>query len=322
MDMKEVFMRKSTKCFLFLTAAATAGMYTYNKFVAYSATKNNHLSVKGGYFYDWKQGKIFYTKQGEGSPVLLIHDVHPSGSGYEWNKIVKRLEKKHTVYTLDLIGCGRSDKPPITYTNYLYVQLISSFIKEIIQEPTDIVASNLSASFIIMANNLDRDLFHKIILINPVSVRKLKVVPDNVSRFKQILMNLPILGTFLYNITMNPIHIDREFRNRYYAKSKSINTNIEETYYESAHLKDNKGKYLYSSLLANYLNINIANALKKIDKPIYLIGSRGVKNNIYILEEYRRLNSNFEIYMTSNSNLYPQLEAPENVATLIKLILK
>jgi hypothetical protein len=70
------------------------------------------------------------------------------------------------------------------------------------------------------------------------------------------------------------------------------------------------------------LNINIANALKKIDKPIYLIGSRGVKNNIYILEEYRRLNSNFEIYMTSNSNLYPQLEAPENVATLIKLILK
>jgi pimeloyl-ACP methyl ester carboxylesterase len=322
MDVKEVFMKKSTKCFLFLTAAATTGIYAYNKFVAYSATKNNHLSVKGGYFYNWKQGKVFYSKQGEGSPVLLIHDVHPSSSGYEWNRIVKRLEKKHTVYTLDLIGCGRSDKPPITYTNYLYVQLITAFIKDVIQETPDVIASNLSASFIIMANNLDKTLFNKIILINPISVRKLKVVPDDVSRFKQLLMNLPILGTFLYNVTMNPIHIDREFRNRYYAKSKSITSQTEDVYYESAHLKNNRGKYLYSSLLGNFVNINISNALKKIDKPVYLIGSRGIKNNIYILEEYRRLNSQFEIYMTSNSNLYPQLESPENIATLIKLILK
>jgi pimeloyl-ACP methyl ester carboxylesterase len=322
MEIKEVFMNKSKKCFLFLTAATAAGMYTYNKFVAYSATKNNHLSVKGGYFYNWKQGKVFYTKQGEGSPVLLIHDVHPSSSGYEWNRIVKRLEKKHTVYTIDLIGCGRSDKPPVTYTNYLYVQLITSFVQDVIQGTPDVVASNLSASFVIMANNIDKNLFNKIILINPISVRKLKVVPDDVSKVKQVLLNLPILGTFLYNVTMRSIRIDNEFRSRYYAKSKTVTSKTEDVYYESAHLKDNKGKYLYSSLLGNYININISNALKKIDKPVYLIGSRGVKNNICILEEYRRLNSNFEIYMTSNSNLYPQLEAPENVATLIKLILK
>jgi pimeloyl-ACP methyl ester carboxylesterase len=315
-------MKKSTKCFLFITTAAAAGMYTYNKFVAYSATKNNHLSTKGGYYYDWKQGKIFYTKQGEGSPVLLIHDVHPSSSAYEWNRIIKRLEKKHTVYTIDLIGCGRSDKPQMTYTNYLYVQLITSFVKDVIQEKADVVGSNLSASFIIMANNMDKEIFNKIILINPVSVRKLKVVPDNMSKFKQILLNLPIVGTFLYNITLNPVHIDREFRNRYYAKSKLVSAKTEEAYYESAHLKESKGKYLYASLLGNYVNINISNALKQIDKPVYLIGSRGIKNNIYILEEYRRLNSKFEIYMTSNSNLYPQLEAPENIATLIKLILK
>jgi pimeloyl-ACP methyl ester carboxylesterase len=315
-------MKKNTKCFLFLTAAAATGMYAYNKFVAYSATKNKHLSTKDGDFYQWKQGNIFYTKQGEGSPVLLIHDIHPSSSSYEWNRIIKRLEKFHTVYTLDLIGCGRSDKPQITYTNYLYVQMVSAFVRDVIQEKTDVVASNLSASFIIMANNMDKELFDKIILINPVSVRKLKIVPDDISRGKQILMNLPIIGTFLYNITLNPVHIDREFRNRYYAKSQLVSSSIEEIYYESAHLKDSKGKFLYSSLLGNYVNINISNAIRNIDKPVYLIGSRGIKNNINILEEYRKLNAQFEIYMTTNSNLYPQLEAPENIATLIKLILK
>lgn len=315
-------MKKSTKCFLFLTTATVAGMYAYNKFVASSATRKNLLTTKGGDFYEWKQGKIFYTKQGEGSPILLIHDIHPSSSSYEWNRIVKRLEKDHTVYTVDLLGCGRSDKPQITYTNYLYVQMISAFIKDVIQDKPDVVASNLSASFVIMANNIDNELFRKIIFINPVSVKKLEIVPDDISKLKQNLLNLPLIGTFIYNIVLNPIHIDQNFRNKYYTKSQLVTAKMEDAYYESAHLDENKGKYLYSSLLGNYVNINIAHALKKIDKPVYLIGSRGIKNNIHILEEYRKLNSKFEIYMTSNSNLYPQLEAPENIATLIKLITK
>lgn len=315
-------MKKSTKCFLFLTTATVAGMYVYNKFVASSATRKNLLTTKGGDFYEWKQGKIFYTKQGEGSPILLIHDIHPSSSSYEWNRIVKRLEKDHTVYTVDLLGCGRSDKPQITYTNYLYVQMISAFIKDVIQDKPDVVASNLSASFVIMANNIDHELFRKIIFINPVSVKKLEIVPDDISKLKQKLLNLPLIGTFIYNIVLNPIHIDQNFRNKYYTKSQLVTAKMEDAYYESAHLGENKGKYLYSSLLGNYVNINIAHALKKIDKPVYLIGSRGIKNNIHILEEYRKLNSKFEIYMTSNSNLYPQLEAPENIATLIKLITK
>ena len=92
-------MKKSTKCFLFLTTATVAGMYAYNKFVASSATRKNLLTTKDGDFYDWKQGKVFYTKQGSGSPILLIHDINPASSSYEWNRVIKRLEKNHTVYT-------------------------------------------------------------------------------------------------------------------------------------------------------------------------------------------------------------------------------
>lgn len=315
-------MKKNTKCFLFLTTATVAGMYAYNKFVASSATRKNLLTTKDGDFYDWKQGKVFYTKQGNGSPILLIHDITPAGSSYEWNRVIKRLEKNHTVYTIDLLGCGRSEKPQITYTNYLYVQLITAFIKDVIKDKPDIVASNLSASFVIMANNIDKDLFHKIIFINPVSVKKLEIVPDDISKCRQRIFGLPLIGTFIYNILFNPVHIDHTFRNKYFAKTNLISSKMEDVYYESAHLDDSKGKYLYSSLLGNYVNINIAHALKKIDHPVYLIGSRGIKNNIHTLEEYRKLNSKFEIYMTSNSNLYPQLESPENVATLINLILK
>ena len=62
--------------------------------------------------------------------MLLLHDLHCASSGREWQYIEDTLAQDHTVYTLDLLGCGRSDKPAITYTNFLYVQLIVTFIKQ------------------------------------------------------------------------------------------------------------------------------------------------------------------------------------------------
>ena len=130
-------MKKSTKNFLFFTTATMAGMYTYNQFVAASSTKKNMLPTKNGSYYSWKQGNIFYTKIGKGTPILLIHDTNSASSSVEWLKVAKKLQKNHTVYTIDLLGCGLSDKPGVSYTNYMYVQLITSFIKDVIKNKTD-----------------------------------------------------------------------------------------------------------------------------------------------------------------------------------------
>ena len=63
----------------------------------------------------------------------------------------EELSKHHTVYTLDLLGCGRSEKPKITYTNYLYVQLLNEFIRDVIKGKTDIMTSQNAASIATMA---------------------------------------------------------------------------------------------------------------------------------------------------------------------------
>lgn len=76
----------------------------------------------------------FLYKKGSGSPVLLIHDMLPGACGYEWNRIEEELAMEHTVYTIDLLGCGRSEKPGMTYTNFVYVQVICDFIRNVIGE--------------------------------------------------------------------------------------------------------------------------------------------------------------------------------------------
>ena len=125
-------MNRNLKKVIGITTTAVAGMYIINRIVDYTAGQKNLLTTEEGNIYHWKNGDIFYTVSGKGTPVILIHGLNPASSAKEWSKIVHRLEKKHTVYTIDLLGCGRSEKPGITYTNFLYVQLINNFIHDIV----------------------------------------------------------------------------------------------------------------------------------------------------------------------------------------------
>lgn len=311
-------MKKGTKKFLFLSVATLAGMYAYNQFVASTSTKKNMLPTKNGSYYSWKQGNVFYTKTGTGDPVLLIHDTNSASSSVEWSKISKRLQKKHTVYTMDLLGCGLSDKPGLSYTNYLYVQLITAFIKDIIKSKTSVVASNFSSSFVIMANQLDASIIDKMIFINPVSFHSMDAMPDQQSKLKQTIINLPLVGTFIYNLLMNPKRIDRQFRFTYYCRPQLISSKTKDAYYEAAHMDNSNGKYLYSSLLGNYMNIDLRHAVKKITKPVSFIISSDIKANYKTAQEYRKLNSNIDITYVSNCKLYPQLENPEKVYQIIE----
>lgn len=311
-------MKKSTKCMLFTLGVSIAGIYAYNKFIEKTASQKNLLSDKDGDYYDWKYGNIFYTKEGSGSPILLIHDTDTTSSSAEWNKLYTRLVKNHTVYTIDLLGCGRSDKPALEYTNYLYVQMIQSFMKDVIQEKTVVVASNISASFVIMANHIDSSLFEKIILINPAPMQKLDIIPDDVSKLKKTIIQLPFVGTFVYNIMNNMQHIDASFRNRYISKKEIISSKMEDIYYEAAHKSGSNGRFLYSSLLGNYVNNTITHAVKAISTPTLIIGSVEMKRYALALDDYHEVNDNLDIVRITNGSLYPHMEIPEKIHSLIK----
>lgn len=311
-------MKKSTKCILFTLGVSIAGIYAYNKFIEKTASQKNLLSDKDGDYYDWKYGNIFYTKEGSGSPILLIHDTDTTSSSAEWNKLYTRLVKNHTIYVIDLLGCGRSDKPALEYTNYLYVQMIQSFMKDVIQEKTVVVASNISASFVIMANHIDSSLFEKIILINPAPMKQLDIIPDDVSKLKKTIIQLPFVGTFVYNIMNNMQHIDASFRNRYISKKEIISSKMEDIYYEAAHKSGSNGRFLYSSLLGNYVNNTITHAVKSISTPTLIIGSVEMKRYALALDDYHKVNDNLDIVRITNGSLYPHMEIPEKIHSLIK----
>lgn len=314
-------MKKGVRNFLILTTLTTVGIYGVNKAISFLSTMKNILKTDQGRFYEWKYGNIFYTKLGKGSPVLLIHDLNPSSSSQEWEKISKSLSKKHTVYTVDLLGCGRSDKPNLTYTNYLYVQMITDFIKNVIGERTSLVSTGGSGSFTIMACNMDPEYFDKLILINPLNLSELAKIPSKRKNALKFLVDLPIIGTMIYNILYSRKGVEASFYTEYYFKNHLVPDSVLDTYYESAHLDNSKGKYLLSSIKAHYTNINIAHALEKVNNNIYLICSKENENSGDIVNSYHYYNSSIEAAYVDNSKYLPQLEVPEKLLKHLELFL-
>lgn len=310
-------MKNKTKSFLLLTATAATGMYIYNKYVSDIADEMDASSDKDGSYYSWKEGNIFYRTFGSGKPLLLVHDIDSASSSVEWQKIARKLSANHTVYVIDLLGCGKSDKPAINYTTYLYVQMITSFIKDVIGEKTDIVASNMSAPFVIMANQLDSDIIDKIVLVNPASITKVEMIPDEISKAKMLLINLPLVGTFIYNRLYSPIKLNMKFENSYYKNGQHATTAIKDAFYAGAHNQGSNGKYVFSSLIGNYMNQDMKHALKNINKDILIIASSDLNRNNKVISEYEK-NKHFSSIYISGTNLYPHLERPEKIITILE----
>lgn len=291
-----------------------------NKLIYISATLKNKLTPIKGNYYDWRFGKIYYTKQGSGNPLLLIHDLDVCSSSIEWKHIVNNLSKNHTVYTLDLLGCGLSDKPYLTYTNYLYVQLISDFIKNVIGHKTNVIASGASSSFTLMACHNDLNLFNKIMVINPDDLFQLNYVPSKRSISLKILIDTPIIGTLIYNIIYSRNNVKDLLNSKTYNYTDVISDYVD-SYYEAAHIQNCKGKYLFASIKGSYTNANIVHALKEINNSIYIVGGHYEKNIKNVIENYSYYNPSIESFIIEDTKHYPHLEAPKKFVEQVNVFI-
>ncbi|HNR32739.1 MAG TPA: alpha/beta hydrolase [Candidatus Hydrogenedentes bacterium] len=70
------------------------------------------LARASGEFFDSDGVRIFYTDQGAGEPVILIHGFAVQGD-FNWRRpgVIDRLARRFRVIVPDLRGHGRSDKP-------------------------------------------------------------------------------------------------------------------------------------------------------------------------------------------------------------------
>ncbi len=314
-------MTKKTGTIIALTGLAALTMHIINKVEFSLSTVNNALSSPNNKYYEWRFGKIRYTQMGSGSPVLLLHDLTAGSSSHEFSKIADELAKKHEVYTMDLLGYGLSDKPNITYTSYLYVQSIIDFIKNVIGEKTDILATGDSASIAVMCAHNDGEAVDRIVLINPQSLSRLNRIPSKRTKLLKLLIDTPVLGTFVYNMITTKGAFRKQFGEKYFYNPGMISEGILEAWREASHHPDHNAKYSCASYMGRYMNTNILHALKQVDHSIYIIYGTEKMDNQTTVDSYLSYNPSIEAFPISYTRQYPHLERSKAVLDQLAILL-
>src|SRR5213596_4207467 len=142
----------------------------YNAFARKGVDQLTNLigGEEGG--FEWRDRRVAFTKRGSGPPILLLHGIHAAAWSYEWRNNVDALARANTVYTLDLLGFGRSDRPAIRYSARLYISLISDFANQVIGDACTLVATSLSGAYAIVLGARDPQRFPAIALIAPTGL--------------------------------------------------------------------------------------------------------------------------------------------------------
>lgn len=304
-----------------VSATAAAITHIINRII-FSASVSMRITDTREYLtYKWKFGDISYTKKGSKSPVLLIHDLDSVSSSYEWSNICDELAKTHTVYAIDLIGCGYSSKPAVTYTAYLYVQLIDDFVKNVIGHRTDVVVTGDSCPFAIMACYNDNSLFNNIVLVNPPSLEKCSQIPGKRKNIFKTLLNTSLIGNSIYNMHVSKKSISRLCSSKLFYKIGGVPNSTIDSLHEISHIGGFSARHLFASAKCHYTCANINKALSSINNNVFIIAGDNAANMKNIINEYRALNPVIESVTIARSKHLPQFEHPVRFLNQLKIFI-
>lgn len=278
---------------LFLGGGAAVGAAaTYNAFARRAIAPLSDPLGGDESTFDWRGHKVVYSVRGSGPPILLLHSIHAAGWSYEWKANVETLAQTRTVYTVDLLGFGRSDRPPIRYTARLYLSLISDFAEEVIGGPCALIAVSLTAAYALVLGARDPARFPALVVIEPTGLVRLSNSSGATGDVARFAVDTPVLGTAFYHglVSRNSL---RAFLKLVYHDNELVTDEMVDAYYATSHQPG--AKHAPAAFLAQQLNIDVRHAVRRITQPALLAwGEQAVQEPIDEIRPFLTLHPGFE----------------------------
>ncbi len=154
------------------------------------------------YSWRWQGNTIVATYEvlGTGQPILLLPALSTISSRDELRGLAAYLAQKHQVFLLDWIGFGDSDRPNMAYSPAVYKAFLRDFVQTTFKGPIVVMAAGHSAGYVMEL--AQKHLWSWVVLLAPTWRGPLPTMMGEQRRrcyrVVQQMINLPILGQFLY----------------------------------------------------------------------------------------------------------------------------
>jgi len=300
-------MNKTLKTLLWASAGAAAVAAANNAVFSQADALGNTLGGDAR-FWPGPYGDLFYTKQGKGRPVVLLHGIYAGASGYEWRKNFDALSEHEMVYAPDWLGFGLSDKPRIKYTAAQYIEQLTQFLAEVVKEPCTLIASSLATAYAVQVAADRPELVEKLILVCPTGFRHLSKAPDAGTEASYQLTHLPLLGTSIYNSITSLAGLRYYLMNQTYFDPSYVDDALLTHYSTATHQYG--AQNAPPSFFSGYLNHSVAEAFPKLaQRTLKIVWGREARlTPLSDAEAFLAANSRAELTVFDKSGLLPHDE--------------
>jgi pimeloyl-ACP methyl ester carboxylesterase len=256
----------------------------------------------------WRGHRVAYTRRGRGEPVLLVHGIYAGASSNEWRNTVDSLAERYTVFTVDLIGFGRSDRPRLRYTPAFYQAFLGDVMNRLGRGPLAVVATSLSAALVVTVAARDPRHVAALALIEPTGLGQLSGPPTTTQGASQLLLEAPVVGTSAYNALSSPASV-RRYLEAVYANDRLVTDELVESYVRNA--RQPGGKYAVAAFIGGQLNVDIRQSIRRVRQPMLLLwGEQARENPVQHAHGFRVLKPEADWALIKGAGDLPQDEQP------------
>lgn len=287
-------------------------------FSSFLFAQMDQKEIIGHTFWQWKLPSdsydIHYIERGEGPRhVMLLHGF--AAHSYTWRFVIDHLAQAgYHVWSMDLIGSGRSDKPPnAPYGMRLFTQQIEAFMQAKQIDKASIVGNSMGGGLALAMAVMHPKRVESLVLIDalafPLKLPFYLVVTRTLGKLSK-----PLMGRLMVKQILKQIINDQN--------------KISEEQIEAYHfpLQTPGGKDAFIKTLQNFNPQeleNLALHYKEIQVPILIIW--GEKDTWIPLKYFQRLSQVFPKATTvviPNCGHAPQEECPAEVNKALLQFLK
>jgi pimeloyl-ACP methyl ester carboxylesterase len=287
-------------------ALGAAAIYTVTSSVGLTGLENE----LGGESCEllWRGHRVAYTRRGRGEPVLLLHGIYAGASSNEWRHTVESLAERYTVFTVDLIGFGRSDRPRLRYTPAFYQAFLGDIMSRLGRGPLAVVANSLTAAHVVALAARDPRQVAALALIGPTGLGQLSGPATSAQSAAQLLLEAPLVGTTAYNALTSPGSV-RHYLENVYVDDRLVTDELVASYVRNA--RQPGGKYAVAAFIGGRLNVDIRQALRRVRQPMLLLwGEQARENPVQHAHGFRVLKPEADWTLISGAGDLPHDEQP------------
>ncbi|NES81680.1 MAG: alpha/beta fold hydrolase [Moorea sp. SIO2B7] len=274
-----------------------------------------------GDYWTWRGHSIYYVKAGDrqtGRPPLLL--IHAFGASTDhWRKNIAQLKQEFEVWAIDLLGCGRSNKPDLQYTGNLWRDQVHDFITEVIGQPVMLVGHSLGGYVALYVAVQHPSSAKGLILLNSAGVFS-DIQPKKQSLFAKIrnaIFSQPWVIYLLFQYWRRPSML-RKILKKTYLEHNAVTDDLVENIYRPACDKGAAKVFVSVAKIKTPPGEKIDVLLKKLNFPLLLLWGEG---DPWI--NTRKKGATFRQYYSNLKEHYlqaghcPHDELPEQVNELI-----